>query len=279
MGLRRGACAATGRRLAGNVAATKAGLKPGAVIALTGKAPSAPYIAARCRRVAGRTVGRALSSTGYCVTDLQYDIATGYLTLRTGATKKAATSSRCCASLRRRGLLGLKIKAKWLRRMQKGSPEERFPTPKRIEVRSYPPEERAPGGATPARGDRIFLLCNKEIWGSARLGGVRVYRTIQAFNADAPQHHVTPRTAKGDGSLSYSEVKSSLKERGRLYGWELSAFRWHAEGRRPRAGRTFLGDHGGACRIPDFAGLQGGFVWYLGGTLPASVEALNRSCR
>mmetsp|Transcript_36558 Transcript_36558/g.58988 ORF Transcript_36558/g.58988 Transcript_36558/m.58988 type:complete len:198 (+) Transcript_36558:171-764(+) len=174
---------------------------------------------------------------------------------------------------KRPGLLGLKIKDKWLKKMQFGDPEKGFRRPKCVEVRSYQPANFLPKAAKPPlRGDRIFLLCNGSIWGSAKLGSVKKYLTGRAFDADAARHHVTKQTAGGSGALGYSTVKAELKRRGGLFGWHLSDFRWHEEKRRPRAGKAFGGDRG-ANRVPNFLGMDKGQVWFLGGTIPAGLEA------
>lgn len=68
------------------------GLKPTAIIKQSGKTISSPYIASRCKKVAGRTVQHALSATTYndsegekrtyLLSDLRYDLNRGYLELK-----------------------------------------------------------------------------------------------------------------------------------------------------------------------------------------------------
>ncbi|CAK0852623.1 unnamed protein product [Prorocentrum cordatum] len=191
--------------------------------------------------------------------------------------KRRASQGRPGAGQRksapRRGLLGLKVKEKWLQRMRgllrNG---ERF-KPKRVEVRVFHPGAKKflPRDARFKPGNRFFLLCNGAVWGSALLSRVQEYATVKEFDADAARHHVTPITAPGNGDTSYRRIKGLLRQRGRLFGWQLAAFRWHAPGRRPKAGRCFRGDNG-MVRVPDFSGQEKGQVWFNGGTLPAALE-------
>lgn len=68
------------------------GLKPDAVIVRTGKAIDSPYIAERCKKVAGKSIKHALCTAtfsdsagtkrAYRASDLKYDVHRGYLSLR-----------------------------------------------------------------------------------------------------------------------------------------------------------------------------------------------------
>eukprot|EP00933_Yihiella_yeosuensis_P032253 TRINITY_DN25836_c2_g2_i1.p1 TRINITY_DN25836_c2_g2~~TRINITY_DN25836_c2_g2_i1.p1 ORF type:complete len:237 (+),score=16.30 TRINITY_DN25836_c2_g2_i1:55-711(+) len=200
---------------------------------------------------------------------------------RSAATKGRSRSRRSrdgranMRSNRRPGLLGLKVKEKWLTHMQQGAPNHGLARPKCVEIRGYHYRTKRflpKGVSLPKKGDRFFLLASGRIWGSARLGAVKRYTTGKAFDKDQRKHHVTPSTAAGDGQLSYKSVKAELRRRGALYGWQLSDFRWHDKLRRPKAGATYKGDRG-ACRVPDFMGMDKGQVWYHRGTLPAGLEA------
>mmetsp|Transcript_8735 Transcript_8735/g.24643 ORF Transcript_8735/g.24643 Transcript_8735/m.24643 type:complete len:208 (-) Transcript_8735:139-762(-) len=184
-----------------------------------------------------------------------------------------------------RGLLGLKVKHKWLQQMAPAHCKTNrglFRQPKRVELRGYHYKEKRflpRGAAVPKCGDKILLLCNGHVWGSARLGRVRQYHDMQQFDADANRHHVTPRTARGSSALSYKSLRSKVRK-GKVFGWSLSDFRWHNAKRRPKAKHMFRltpGSCGKRIQVPDFLGQEKGQVWYNGGVLPQHLCASKTS--
>ena len=142
---------------------------------------------------------------------------------------------------------GLKVSAKWLRLMRCGR--------KTTEVRGYPPSWFRTLSLLP--GERFCLLCDGEVWGSARYEGLRVYGTPEALAADEHRHALL----EGGGSIAQG-LRQQLLEGKLLYGWRLAAFAWCALPR-PRSGEA---------AIPAFKGQALGWVWSP--PLPASLREL-----
>ena len=154
---------------------------------------------------------------------------------------------------------GLKVKAKWLRLMR-GKRVRGAPLRKTAEVRRYRPWERTPRGQRPVEvGERLFLLCGGEVWGSARLADVTEYGDMAAFRAAEAEHCVTQDTCRGP---EVQDIVQAL-ERGRhVYGWQLADFRWFEPARRPRSGTD---------GVPEFKGQGHGWVW-SDQRLPTALE-------
>lgn len=162
-------------------------------------------------------------------------------------------------------LAALKVKPKWLRLMR-GRVVRGKTLRKTVELRKYLPESRTPRGHTPvAVGDRVYLVAQGEVWGSAVVGGVHKYTDVPGFLADADRHCVNP-----EGKGLEAELLSSLDASG-LYGWLLEDFRWFPDGARPRSGQTYNN-----TKVPPFNGQACGWVWCTS-RLPAALEAISGS--
>jgi hypothetical protein len=111
-------------------------------------------------------------------------------------------------------MLGLKVKRPWIERMRRAKIP--FRTRKTIEVRRYLPKKFAPKGEELELGDRFYLLCDGEIWGSATLDGFHAYRTLQSFELDREEHQVTPETTPASGSTSYAHLTAAFPPPGAL---------------------------------------------------------------
>lgn len=124
---------------------------------------------------------------------------------------------------------GLKVKPRWLKRMQHG---------KTIEVRKYLPDDPKTGWkkASPVKpkiGDTMCFLAEGAVWGSAVLSQIRKYTTVREFEADGPRHHVTKGNCPSSGETSYGDIMGALKKKP-LYGWVFEDFHWHARQERPK---------------------------------------------
>merc|ERR1712173_380404 len=90
--------------------------------------------------------------------------------------------------------------------------------------------------------------------------GVKIYRSVEKFKADAERHHVTPKTAPSGGHPSYRTIRSFIRK-GRIFGWKLHDFRWHTQGRRPKAKANFrVKAKAKRVWVPNFSGQERGQV-------------------
>ena len=131
---------------------------------------------------------------------------------------------------------GLKVRAKWVRKMRDGS--------KKCEVRGYPP-------SAVQVGERFLILTNGFVQGSALLTAVVRYENRQQFQDDAT-HKVTEASA---GAKIFADYACKA-ERGELYAWKLQDFRFFPKGKRPESGKAY-----GGLEMPEFKGQEHGQVW------------------
>lgn len=139
---------------------------------------------------------------------------------------------------------GLKVRAKWVRKMRDGS--------KNCEVRGYTPSAHIKWRPPVQVGERFLILTNGFVQGSALLAAVERYENRQQFLADAASHQVTEVSA-GAQMLADHACKA---ERGELHAWRLQDFHFFPKGRRPESGKAY-----GCHEIPEFKGQEHGQVW------------------
>ncbi len=170
-------------------------------------------------------------------------------------------------------MLGLKVKKRWLERMR--GAKKPFTKTKTIELRRYLPEKYVPKGEELKPGDRFYLLCDGEIWGSATLDGFHLYRTLESFEMDREEHQVTPETTPASGATSYARLTAAFPPLAApnpcaaprspvLYGWCLGGLKFFME--RPRAGQPY-----GDAIINNFMSQRHGQVFFRG-SLPLLEE-------
>ena len=152
---------------------------------------------------------------------------------------------------------GLKVKAVWLRAMQAGEKE--------VEVRSYLPSAHTPRGHAPVReGQRLFLLCNGFVWGSAVLGEVTTYASIEALSDDDRTHHILASATPG---AEVGRLRARCAQGKPLHAWHLRDFRWFPEQEHPVSGER---------GVPPFKGQAEGQVWCRR-KLPAALDVGTQS--
>ena len=139
---------------------------------------------------------------------------------------------------------GLKVKAKWVRKMRHGI--------KRCEVRGYPPSAHIHWRPPVQVGERFLFLTNGFVQGSALLASMERYENRQQFEDDTNTHKVTEATA---GAKMFANFACKA-ERGELYAWRLRDFRFFPKGMQPESSKTY-----GGHEIPEFKGQEKGQVW------------------
>ena len=92
-----------------------------------------------------------------------------------------------------------------------------FQTVETIDCRVYPPTSKL------RIGDMFYLLCIGEVWASAILQGVRVYKSPVEFKADIANHQIAENTCERTGPTSYDSFMRAFS-RGRkvIFGYVLS---------------------------------------------------------
>jgi hypothetical protein len=152
------------------------------------------------------------------------------------------------------GYTGLKVKQKWLLRMRDA--QSRFSHRKTIECRRYPPKPPL------QPGDTFYLLCRGEIWASAKLQEIRLYRTITAFQNDAEHHHVKRDICDATGPASYdSFIKVFTKRHSAVDGYVLSDITFFRN--RPTSGIDY-DVNGSSVQVPTFLGQRFGQTFFTG---------------
>ena len=139
---------------------------------------------------------------------------------------------------------GLKVKAKWVRKIRLGS--------KKCEVRAYPPSAHIKWRPPVQSGERFLILCNGFVHGSALLAAVERYENRQQMEEDVHTHNVTQASAGAEKFANFA----CKAERGELYAWKLQDFRWFPKGKQPESGKAY-----GGQEMPEFKGQEKGQVW------------------
>lgn len=142
-------------------------------------------------------------------------------------------------------MAGLKIQRKWINKMRKGIHCYGKRVKKSMEVRTYLPSQRTPRNHPAVQiGDRIFLLSNGSICGSAKLESVVVFNTENDFAASEHLHCISLTDIYG------IRIQEVFHGGSNVFGWQLCDFHWM----RPEL-------RSGVNCVPDFKGQRYGQVW------------------
>ena len=96
--------------------------------------------------------------------------------------------------------------------------------------------------------EKICLVCNGSVWGTARYKKSVIFKNELEFNQSFDMHMVN----LGENNKISNKIKNILNNNKIIFGWLFDNFYWYPLNLRPKSGIN---------NIPEFKGQKWGQVW------------------